>query len=240
MDKNTFNTIMTALDARVTECAKYFAGIKETKDLYNTSICDALLLKAFCQLEEAKMTNIVMVDTYHIIGMGDLTPVQMSQFTYKLKDYLQYRPLIKAISRHLDSINDLPQIPVVTSYKLMGLDCDITLQKGEGDIIDDANLSDYRDDTPIDNEQVLSDNPLTFDPKLNVLKIDLSNIELATKIISAATKMNLSPNNMKSKIASMGSYAGMKFTNIDSQYAFARVVDVNTSKKLSAYLCRKQ
>ena len=72
-------------------------------------------------LEEI-MTKVAMVDLYHIIGMAELTPPQMMKFTYAIQKYLQYRPTIKAIAKHLDSIFELPKIPVETQYKLMGLD----------------------------------------------------------------------------------------------------------------------
>ena len=71
------------------------------------------------------MTEIAMVDSYHIIGMGNLSAVQSTQFTKLLNKYLSYRSDIKAIS-NLGEISNLPKLPTISKFKLLQLG-DITL-----------------------------------------------------------------------------------------------------------------
>lgn len=112
MEKIEFQKIMDALADRIRLCELHLGDIKTTDDLSKLSIARAIDLRSFCAAEEEVMTKIVMVDLYHIIGMGKLLPPQMMKFTYAIQKYLQYRPTIKAIAKHLDSIFELPKIPV--------------------------------------------------------------------------------------------------------------------------------
>ena len=93
---------------------------------------EATILANFCKEECVLMTKICMVDLYHIIGMGNLSPQQMMKFVYRMRDYLQYRPVIKRIAEKLVSIYDLPELPVKTKFKLLAL-CDLCLVHGEGE-----------------------------------------------------------------------------------------------------------
>jgi hypothetical protein len=121
MNKETFNEIIGSLQRRVDLCYGYLAGIYDTEDLSQISLARANSLKQFCVEEETIMTKICMVDLYHIIGMGQLSPTQMMKFTFKMQEYLSYRPTIKVLAQKLDKIGELPNIPVKTRFKLLGL-----------------------------------------------------------------------------------------------------------------------
>ena len=144
MKKEEFDLVIGALQERVDNCEKYLGKIKTTEDLKNITIGQALELRDFCVAEVEKMTKIVMVDLYHIIGMGDLSVPQMMKFVFLMKAYLAYRPNIKSISKGFDSITELPKIPVKTKFKLLAL-CDLTLTAGEGEeaFEDNATIDDY-------------------------------------------------------------------------------------------------
>ena len=86
MTKETFNKIKGTLETRIQRCQAYLVGINTTDDLKRLTIEQAQQLIQFCREEEAMMTRVVQTDLYHIIGMGDLTPPQMMQFTYLIKD----------------------------------------------------------------------------------------------------------------------------------------------------------
>ena len=144
MKKEEFDLVVSSLQERLDNCEKYLGEIKTTEDLKNITIGQALELRDFCVAEVEKMTKIVMVDLYHIIGMGDLSVPQMMKFVFLMKAYLAYRPNIKCISKGFDSISELPKIPVKTKFKLLAL-CDLTLTAGEGEeaFEDNATIDDY-------------------------------------------------------------------------------------------------
>ena len=144
MKKEEFDLVISALQERLDNCEKYLGEIKTTEDLKNITIGQALELRDFCVAEVEKMTKIVMVDLYHIIGMGDLSVPQMMKFVFMMKAYLAYRPNIKSISKGFDSITELPKIPVKTKFKLLAL-CDLTLTAGEGEeaFEDNATIDEY-------------------------------------------------------------------------------------------------
>ena len=144
MKKEEFDLVIGALQERLDNCEKYLGEIKTTEDLKNITIGQALELRDFCVAEVEKMTKIVMVDLYHIIGMGDLSVPQMMKFVFMMKAYLAYRPNIKSISKGFDSITELPKIPVRTKFKLLAL-CDLALTAGEGEeaFEDNATIDEY-------------------------------------------------------------------------------------------------
>lgn len=128
MDKDKFTLIIDSITNRITQCKKAFNKVKTTDDLLKLTLEEVIALKKFCETEYEDMTKIAMVDFYHIIGMGDLTPPQMTKFTFAMRDYLNYRPDITNIKANLDSITKLPQLPTKTKFKLLAL-CDLTLTK---------------------------------------------------------------------------------------------------------------
>ena len=144
MKKEEFDLVVSSLQERLDNCEKYLGEIKTTEDLKNITIGQALELRDFCVAEVEKMTKIVMVDLYHVIGMGDLSVPQMMKFVFLMKAYLAYRPNIKCISKGFDSITELPKIPVKTKFKLLAL-CDLTLTAGEGEeaFEDNATIDEY-------------------------------------------------------------------------------------------------
>lgn len=125
MKKEVFDIISNNLEERVHMCEEYLDHIHTTGDLENISLKEAVELQKFCKSEQFKMTEIAMVDSYHIIGMGNLSAVQSTQFNKLLTKYLSYRSDIKAIS-NLREISNLPKLPTVSQFKLLQLG-DITL-----------------------------------------------------------------------------------------------------------------
>lgn len=234
MVEQDFNLIMSSLEDRIDLCREHIGKIRNTADISELKICDAVRMKDFCMVEEPIMTKIAMVDLYHLIGMGDLTPPQMMKFTYKLKEYLNFRPIIKAIVNHLDSISQLPKLPVATQYKLMGL-CDLTLVKGTGDIIDDAEISDY-DQAKRDSgapDPYSADLPFKLSGK--TLTLDVNYSEQFAAILSKIFKTNLSEKNLMAKISSRHSYAGIDWISFSGSTATGLVTAENNYKKLKSY-----
>ena len=128
MIKQDFEKITSALETRINECDKYLADIKTTDDLANKTLRDLSALRDFCKKESLVMTEIIMVDFYHIIGMGNLTAIQEAKFIKQIKKYMSFRTNIKSLASQLNtlSLDDLPEIPAKSKFKLKAL-CDLTL-----------------------------------------------------------------------------------------------------------------
>lgn len=116
MKADIFAGIVDTLEAHLSLCRHHLTYINSTDDLLRLTVAQAQEVRAFCKDEEPKMTRLVQTDLYHIIGMGNLSPVQMTKFTYLVRDYLQYRSTIKTIAAHFDRISALPGLPVVSTY----------------------------------------------------------------------------------------------------------------------------
>lgn len=130
MDKETYQKIEDTLMERVNLCYQYIGMIDEDHPLENITLKQALEAKEFCKAEKVKQTNILMVDLYHLIGMGNLSAVQLGKINKLIKEYCSYRPDIKAISFWDGNIEHLPKIPKKTKFKL--LEFDLELVNGRG------------------------------------------------------------------------------------------------------------
>lgn len=200
MVKENFDKLITALDLRINNCKHNLSAIKTTVDLELLTIAQARDLKAFCIKELDTMTKILMVDLYHIIGMGDLTPIQMMKFIYKIKQYAEFRPDVKAIASQLNSIEVLPKIPTKTKFKLLAL-CDLTLYSGTGEETEEiAFLDEYK--------QVL--NPL-YSLKGNTITVRLDKLDEFIKILEVLTKTEAKQDAMQKAIDSNKDYFGISW-----------------------------
>jgi hypothetical protein len=229
MDKEQFSTMMSALEARKNLCKVHLGEINTTDDISKITLAKAAELKSFCIAEENIMTNIAMVDLYHVIGMGNLTPPQMMKFTYTIQEYLEYRPTVKAIVKNLDSIMSLPKIPVKTQYKLQGLG-GILLTKGEGDVVDESFGDAYFD---------AKDLPFSLDGR--IIKVDLSQFEYFATLWATINKTKLSRDTFRQKCLGLKEYAGIQFTevtateaigNIKANDIYARAVSYYSKRKM--------
>lgn len=128
MKKESYDLIMKSLAHRVSLCGAYLDGVKSTDDLSKMTVADLLKLRAFCRAESGTMSRIVMIDLYHILGMGNMTPVQTMKFVSLIKRYLSYRSDVKAIAGNLSEIDSLPAIPSSSKFALSL--CDLTLTAG--------------------------------------------------------------------------------------------------------------
>ena len=227
MEKLEFQKIMDALADRIRLCELQLGDIHTTNDLSGLTIARAADLKHFCVAEEEIMTKIVMVDLYHIIGMGKLLPPQMMKFTYAIQEYQQYRPTIKAIARHLDSIFDLPKIPVETQYKLLGLG-DLTLTSGVGDpVIDDASVADY--------DQTKRNALLPFDLIGRHIIVDLKQFDYFLTLMTTIFKSNLSADNLRNKMITGKEYLGIEWTSYTDEQAHGSIKSAESFAKISSY-----
>lgn len=228
MEKIEFQKIMDTLADRIWGCELQLHDIHTTNDLSRLTIACAADLKSFCIAEEEIMTKIVMVDLYHIIGMGNLTPPQMMKFTYAIQEYLQYRPTIKAIAKGLDSIFDLPKIPVETQYKLMGLG-GLILTSGVGEpVIDEAVVEDY--------VQAKSQTTrLPFRLEGSQIRVDMTQFDYFVSLMTTLFKSPLSVDNFRKKVTNKGEYIGIEWKVYNGNEAIGQIKSAESFTKLSGY-----
>ena len=118
MTEIKFNKIMSGLQQRIDTCAVNTLGVTCRDDILKLSVEDAIHLASFCKAEVNRQFKIVSIDMYHLVGMSDLTPPQMSKLVYKIREYLQYRPLLKALAANLNDLQSIPHIPTGCKYEL--------------------------------------------------------------------------------------------------------------------------
>lgn len=228
MDKLEFQKIMETLEGRIELCKQNVGNIKDTESIRQLTILRATDLKSFCVAEEEVMTRIVMVDLYHIIGMGELTPPQMMKFTYAIRDYLQYRPTIKAIAKSLDSIFELPIIPVETRYKLQGLG-DMALY-ADGRVEDEASINDYN---KLRSKNTRSNLPFRIEGRS--ITVDMTQFDFFVTLMTNLTKSPLSIDNFKNKLRAHKEYLGIEWTEYNLKEAKGHFKSEDIFIKFSGY-----
>lgn len=236
MNKSDFNLIIDALQARIDACRKHLDHVNTTEDIKSLTIQQAVDLKQFCSDEEPTMTKIAMVDLYHVIGMGNLTPLQMSKFIYKMKDYLYYRPRVKAISKNLDSIFNLPKLPISTRFTLMAL-CDLTLASDFDADVDDACLEDYelaKDAKAFTFDQAYSDE-LPYHLNGRTITVDMSRSAKFMKVLTEIFKCPMTESNFLTRVQLKKSYGGIDWISEENGIATGKVTAENNFRKLESY-----
>lgn len=244
MKKEEFDLVVSSLQERLDNCEKYLGEIKTTEDLKNITIGQALELRDFCVAEVEKMTKIVMVDLYHIIGMGDLSVPQMMKFVFLMKAYLAYRPNIKSISKGFDSITELPKIPVKTKFKLLAL-CDLTLTAGEGEeaFEDNATIDEYTElkKVNVKNDEEVSEK--TDEEQITVwgdcfsivgqtITVDLGRLGEFSKILTEGTKVKCDLTKLITKIINNKTYFGIEWTDAEDNKATGKLLSSSPLYKL--------
>ena len=244
MKKEEFDLVVSSLQERLDNCERYLGEIKTTEDLKNITIGQALELRDFCVAEVEKMTKIVMVDLYHIIGMGDLSVPQMMKFVFLMKAYLAYRPNIKSISKGFDSITELPKIPVKTKFKLLAL-CDLTLTAGEDEeaFEDNATIDDYTELKKVNvkadeeasektNEEQITVCGDCFSIVGQTITVDLGRLGEFSKILTEGTKVKCDLTKLITKIINNKTYFGIEWTDAEDNKAIGKLLSSSPLYKL--------
>lgn len=231
MQKEIFEVIETNLQARIDACKKHLDHIQSTEDLSAISIKELIDLKYFCKNEQIDMTDIVMVDFYHIIGMGDLTVAQRNKFISMMNEYTSYRSDIKYIST-IDNIEKLPKLPSRSSFRLHKLGDIILTSKLRGrskedpePVLEDLTLDDYH---KVKQEELI--NPVT----LGSIKMQGNIIEMKKEDVPQFIKI-LNPNGKEEKIygaaEARASYCEIVWEWIDDSHTSIRGLFVSDTKR---------
>lgn len=236
MNKSNYEIIINALNERISICADNFDKIRGKEDISNLSISEAVRLRNIARTEIDKMTTIVMVDFYHIIGMGNLTAIQSSEFIKKIKTYLTYRPVIKSFANSFTSLDDLPQVERDTMYKLQELGGIYLINGHSGNAKEDfASLKDYK---AKGLNEAITNAELNFTLDGNIIKLPSSQLENFCKysgLVGCGGKPTVTT--LKSKIEKCGEYCGIAWQGFDvSGNALGQVKGTSILTKMKTYL----
>lgn len=234
MVKSKFNEIMKSLENRINYCSENFGNISCSEDIDNLPICTARKIRDASEKELENMNSVAMVELYHIIGMGNLTAVQMSVFLKKIKEYLSFRPIIKSLSGSLTNMDDIPEINNNTKYRLRVLG-NFYIFSGEEDnsVEDIAGTEEYK--KKILDKMKGIDLSFTIDNGIIRIKKDqLSNFCNNSEILGCGNGASLST--LLKKIAGNGSYLGIKWESVDdNDVVTGRVVSNVVRNKLNDF-----
>lgn len=219
MEDEKFDIIINSLQNRVDLCSKYLDNIQSKQDLLNLTLSDVIELKKFCVAEKEKMTKIMMVDLYHIIGMGELTCPQTSKFISLIKQYSNYRADIKALAEGLDSIHELPKIPTGARFDLLELGKVTLIKQSRGnsdDIIDENdNVQSYNSIHYADTDF----KTFKVEAKLTKIYIDLNTTTIEEFILEINSNLIMSALNSDKLLSAINNnrqYGGGKWSKIDN------------------------
>lgn len=230
MNKGTFNLIIKALDQRITDCSNMLPS--STSELEDFTLKRVQTLKRFVHTELEIMDRIIMIDLYHIIGMGELSPQQMMKFTYKVKEYLSYRSTLKAIEgNEFSDLDDLPKIPVGARFKL--LEFPVTLQIGREDVIEEETVSSIEEST----EKTLdyfSEAPFSLDTKKSIF-VKIDRLEDFRKDLGGAGSLAT----LASKVRNHGTYLGISWLGTVDDKAIGKVISPKDYLRLKRILKEK-
>ena len=133
MNKEDFKIITDVLETKLETLDKILGPITENSPIDHITVGQLKEIKSKSAQELLSMTNILMVDLYHIIGMGNLSAMQLGKLTKLIKTYANYRPDLKAVVKWDGNINTLPKIPKRCKFKLLEFDLELVSGR-EGEI----------------------------------------------------------------------------------------------------------
>lgn len=124
MKTDTYNTIVEDLYSILDKCHRLLDNVVSVDDLENLTIKEFNQLITDSRYLQSVMST-VLIDQYHILGMGNLNAVQMAKFSSLLNQIMQYRSDVKRLAT-LSPVK-VSYIPTVSEYKLQTIGAGITL-----------------------------------------------------------------------------------------------------------------
>ena len=210
MEKEYYNKIINALDEKIKICKESFGPIKTKEDVENLSVVEARRLRDLAKTEVEDMTEIAMVELYHILGMGNLTAIQTTTFIRKMKEYLSYRPTMKNFSAAFNTLEDLPIIPPKRKYHLNHLgDFWLVVGGDESEAVEDiCSISDYKSS----NNAKIKEMNIEFTVDGGKLRIHESYLKtLCENCVLFGLGGNFNLDTLKKKIDNNGTYGGIQW-----------------------------
>ena len=241
LKKEDFDTIVSTLQAHTESCASKLDRIKTKDGLEEISIKELKELLAFCKSEYEIQTKILMVDTYHILGMGNLSASQLGTFTKLLKQYSSYRPDINTICKWNLDVFNLPKIPKRTKFRLLGFK--IELVSGREDVEefyeDEETVETYEEAKTVNKPE--PETAITkvgaLDPTTKGIKCPLAEINsLMDFLIETIPLKNIDKDSFREKILTGKSFGGIMWRVVNDEIRGVALTDAMTKKLINIYL----
>lgn len=115
MEKNTFEQIIKNYTKVADECEEFINMFGGNFDLEELKIKELKVLIEKARSLQGKTDSILHNELYHLIGMGNLTPVQTAQLCAIIKKISGARSYFKPVSTYV--LNKLPMVPDKSDYK---------------------------------------------------------------------------------------------------------------------------
>ncbi len=243
MKKEDFETIVSVLKTHTEGCASMLDRIKTKNGIEEISIKWLKELLAFCKSEYEIQTKILMVDTYHILGMGNLSASQLGTFTKLLKQYASYGPDINTICKWNLDVFNLPKIPKRTRFRLLGFK--IELVSGREDVEefyeDEETVETYDEAKTINKSEPESESHTTkvgtMDPIANVLRCPIAEINsLIDFLVGALGLKSIKRDSFRDKIIKGGKFGGFMWSVVNGEICGVALSDSLTQKLIKIYL----
>lgn len=222
MNKTDFETITSKLEARINACDETLGLITEDNPIENITVAQLKAVKAFAVSEYPIQTNILLIDSYHVIGMGNLSAVQLGIFTKLIKRYAEYRPDLNALTKWDGNIDTLPKIPKRTKFKLLELGVELVSGRG-GEIEEISEEADeISESTAVTKTEV---NPETlvpvgrYDQVKGMIMVEPDELEAFAEFITHHKLFKTVPPEMLvNKIMTQQAYCGIHWVYVEEQY----------------------
>jgi hypothetical protein len=222
MNKTDFETITSKLEARINACDETLGLITEDNPIENITVAQLKAVKAFAVSEYPIQTNILLIDSYHVIGMGNLSAVQLGIFTKLIKRYAEYRPDLNAITKWDGNIDTLPKIPKRTKFKLLELGVELVSgRSGEIEEISEE-ADEISESTAVTKTEV---NPETlvpvgkYDQVKGMIIVKPDELEAFTEFITHHKLFKtIQPEMMALKMRAQQAYCGIHWVYVENQY----------------------
>lgn len=216
MKNEEFEIIKTNLETRVSNCSKFLDHILTTEDLFGITIKEFVELQRFCKQEQVDMTEILMVDLYHVLGMGKLTVSQMNIFLSLIKKYASYRSDMKCISS-MKELSDLPNLPSKSKFHLHKLG-DLTLwstprgNREAATVLDEtAGIGDYHQ-ALFEDKNLLSNSEVSSYKSIVVDQMNISLDVVDAELLITSLNKEASTNTLLKCCQENRSYCGVQWS----------------------------
>ena len=245
LKKEDFETIVSTLKTHTEGCASKLDKIKTKNGIEEISVKELKELLEFCKSEYEIQTKILMVDTYHILGMGNLSASQLGTFTKLLKRYSSYRPDINTICKWNLDVFNLPKIPKKTKFRLLGFK--IELVSGREDVEefyeDEETVETYEEAKTVNKPEVKVEPEAaitkvgTLDPITKGIRCPIEQINsLIDFLVEALPLTNVDKNSFREKILKCKNFCGIAWRITCNEICGVALSDTLTKKLINIYL----
>lgn len=241
MKNEDFEKLIKSLESKIIACDNLLGEISEDNPIENITVGKLKEIRQFSVEAYRTQTNILMIDTYHVIGMGNLNAVQLGIFTKLIREYSSYRPDLNALVRWNGSIDTLPKIPRRTKFKLLELGLELVSGRGgqiEEEVID---LPETVDDRHIDVDNASKEPVGEYDTENKCIIFNKDEyISLVDFLRTLPMFKTGNRDNFLKAVENRGKYVGLSFKAIDSKKLTATLITKSDTHKDKADKLLKQ